>query len=272
MKLLCCDLDFTLLDSGKRVSEGNYAAIQEMIKKGHHFAIVSGRPLVSALRVAHEYGLDTEGTYIATFNGGQIYDCSKGEVVKEYRMNLSDVEYIFSEAKAAGLHVHTYVDNDSKLLCEKNTPELKMYTEHNKMEAVVADNPLTLLDKDPIKTIVMSVNGRKDLEPFRQSHLGWSEGRLSCLFSCDVILEYENPLVGKGNAVRMLAEHLGVDMADTVAVGDEENDISMMEAAAVGVCMCNGPEHVKPHADYITEHNNDEDGVAEVIYKFILND
>lgn len=271
MKLLCCDLDFTLLTTDKQVSEGNLKAIREMTEAGHHFAIVTGRPLVSGLRVAREFNLAMPGTYIATFNGGQIYDCSTNEIVKEHRFPIEYAEYLFKEAKAAGLHVHTYTENDSKLLCERHTPELQMYMDHNKMEAIVCDNPLSRLDKPPIKVIVMSMDGRKDLEPFRQNHLSWSRDKLLSIFSCDFLLEYENPKVGKGAAVRMLAEHLGVDMADTVAIGDEENDISMMEEAAIGVCMVNGPEHVKAHANYVTERNNDEDGVAEAIYKFILN-
>ena len=270
MKLLCCDLDNTLLDSEKRVSEGNLKAIREMAQKGNAFAIVTGRPLVSAMRVAKEYDLIMEGAYIATFNGGQIYDCSQDKIVKEYRLPLEHVEYLFKEAEAAGLHIHTYTDNDSKLICKNHTPELKMYIDHNKMEAIVCDNPLERLDKPPVKAIVMSLEGRKLLEPFRQQHLEWSKDKLISIFSCDFLLEYEHLAVGKGAAVKMLAEHLNIPMENTVAIGDEENDISMIKEAHVGVCMCNGPEHVRACADYVTMHNNDEDGVAEAIYKFVL--
>ena len=68
-----------------------------------------------------------------------------------------------------------------------------------------------------------------------------------------------------------MAEHLGIPISDTIACGDERNDISMLKAAGLGVCMINGNEEAKRAADYITRANNNNGGIAEVINRFILN-
>lgn len=84
----------------------------------------------------------------------------------------------------------------------------------------------------------------------------------------------EDPLlpehVSKGHAVKKLCELLQIPLANTVAAGDQENDISMIEAAAVGAAMKNATDAVKASADYITENDCNHSGVAEILRKFIL--
>ena len=70
---------------------------------------------------------------------------------------------------------------------------------------------------------------------------------------------------GKGSAVKRLAEHLGIPIANTYAAGDEKNDISMIEAAGCGIAMLNASEEVKAYADVVTKYDNDHDGLAELI-------
>ena len=76
--------------------------------------------------------------------------------------------------------------------------------------------------------------------------------------------------VNKGLAVKDFSKIWGITPEECVAVGDEGNDVAMFKVAGVGACMINAREEVKEHADYVTERNNDESGVAEVIRKFLL--
>lgn len=267
-KLLCVDLDGTLLDDNKNIGEGNLTAINNMLSRGHQFAIVTGRPLKSALMVARDNNLMREGSYIATFNGGQIYDCSKECVISEERMPMEYAQYVFRAAGEAGLHVHTY--NDTHVICARESEELAFYLKNTRLEAIINVDPLSILEKPPVKIIVMSTKGREVLEPFRDNLASWSDGKLSSIFSHPTLLEYSSPAISKGNAVRMLAELCNVDMADTIACGDEENDLSMIEAAGLGVAMINATKAVKNVAGYITENNNNNNGIAEVIEKFVL--
>ena len=75
--------------------------------------------------------------------------------------------------------------------------------------------------------------------------------------------------VSKGAAIRFLAEYLMIPMENTIAVGDAENDIPMIEAAGLGVAMKNASDEIKKYADYITERDNNQGGVGEVIQKYI---
>lgn len=268
MKLLCVDLDGTLLDSEKNISDGNLAAINKMVQAGHRFAIVTGRPLKSALRVAMENNLCRPGMYVASFNGGQIYDPAAGKVIHEERMEMDLARYVFKCAQDAGLHIHTY--NDTHVICSAQTPELEFYLKNTRLESVITDDPLGFLDKPPIKLIVMSLKGREVLVPFRDELSIWAEGRLSSIFSHPTLLEYSSPSLGKGKAVAMLCELCGLDISQAIACGDEENDLTMIEAAGLGVAMANATDAVKEAADYITVSDNNHDGIAEVIEKFIL--
>lgn len=266
-KILFTDLDGTLLDSKKDISKRTLDTIRDMIAGGHHFAFVTGRPLPSALEVAEHFGFMGDGFYVAAFNGGQIYDCAKRKVITEHRMPMEYATFMFKAAHDAGLHVHTYTDDC--IVCKENTPELKFYTGPVHMEPIFTDDITKVLDKGPLKIIVMSLKSRQTLIDFRDSMLYWTDGKLCSTFSHDALLEYALPVTTKGNAVRFLAEHLGVDIKDTIACGDEENDITMIDAAGVGVVMKNGNERVKLHADYVTMHTNDEDGMCEIIDKFV---
>ena len=99
----------------------------------------------------------------------------------------------------------------------------------------------------------------------------WADGKVDRFFSSNEYLEHVAPGINKGAAVAFLCEYTGIPLCNTVAAGDAENDISMIKAAHVGCAMKNAEENVKKAADYITENDNNHDGVAEIICKFILS-
>ena len=85
------------------------------------------------------------------------------------------------------------------------------------------------------------------------------------------MLELVPPGVNKGNAVRFLCGYLGIPIGHSLAAGDAENDLTMIQAAGIGAAMCNGEAFLKEAADYVTLADNNHDGVAEILEKFILN-
>ena len=128
------------------------------------------------------------------------------------------------------------------------------------------------LPAPPPKLVIMSIEegSRKILEDFEKRHAESVKGRAVSVFSNDFLLEYLPAGVSKGRAVVSLCEKLGIPVADSVAVGDEANDIPMIDAAGVGAVMKNGTDEAKSHAGYVTDRTNNECGVSEVIRKFIL--
>ena len=99
----------------------------------------------------------------------------------------------------------------------------------------------------------------------------YTANKLFDVFSKPEMLEFSHMLSNKGEAVRYMAEFYNQPIENTIAVGDEENDCPMIEAAGVGVAMANASAAAKAVANYVTVRDNNHSGIAEVIKKFILN-
>lgn len=270
-KILFTDLDGTLLNDDKQVSEGNRVAIQRLLDAGHYLVVSTGRPTKSAFKVVQRLGLTMPGCYMLSYNGGTIFDCSKQEIRSERTLPIEFVRHLFQEAKKCGLHVQTYGVND-KVLTTEDTPELQFYLAGNNRHALeheICDDVFAVLDKEPNKVLLIDMNEEKLLK-FRDEQREWAEGKCESTFSSRQLLEYMPEGVSKGNGVRTLCEMLHVDIKNAYAAGDERNDISMIEAAGVGVAMKNAVEEAKAVADYITENDNNHDAIAEVIDKLML--
>lgn len=267
-KILFTDLDGTLLDSKKNISPEDLEAIKQLTASGHKFVISTGRPIQSAVKIAQKYGWFGEGYYISSYNGGLIYDCSTQEAIIRRPIPLPYVRYILDEAYKAGIHAHTY--DDINVVSEHDTPELAQYTKTIMVPGIIVKNATEYLKEEPIKVIVISHKSHEVLDKFRDHMAPWCEGKLTTVFSSPILLEFENPLATKGFSVKFMCEHFGIPIEDSIAIGDEENDISMIKAAGIGIAMKNGTEKTKAAADHITENDNDHSGLSEIIYKFIL--
>ena len=108
------------------------------------------------------------------------------------------------------------------------------------------------------------------MEAFRDAFDDWAEGKVNIFFSCYEFLEFVPVGISKGVEIRFLADYLNIPMENTIAVGDAENDIPMIETAGLGVVMKNATDDIKKYGDYITELDNNQGGVGEVIRKFML--
>ena len=267
-KILFSDLDGTLLNNEKNISPEDLEAIRLLTASGHKFVISTGRPIQSAVKIAQKYGWFGEGYYISSYNGGLIFDCNKNEAIVRRPVPLPYVRYILDEAYKAGLHAHTY--DDVYVVSERDTKELAQYTKAIMVPGIVVKDAIEYLKEEPIKVIVISHESHSVLDKFREHMAPWCEGRLTTVFSSPILLEFENPLSTKGFSVRFMCEHFGIPIEDSIAVGDEENDISMIKEAGLGIAMCNGTDKTKAAADHITENDNNHSGISEIIHRFIL--
>jgi len=268
MKILFLDLDDTLLTRQKTISENTRAAIHEALKAGHKVVITTGRPQSGAVPLAHELELDVPGCYLICFNGARIIDFHQNKAIFDSRVKLDYVRHVFQAAKDANIYIHTY--DEEGVLTPAFAPEAEWYCTRNKIAWKVDPNLPDTLTEAPSKVILLDRNGPERLEQFRQELLPWAKGKVLLFFSGPELLECVEDGVTKGAAITWLADHLGVPIEDTVAAGDSENDIPMLEAAGVGCAMSNATDACKQAADYITENDCDHDGVAEIIQKILL--
>jgi hypothetical protein len=268
-KAIFLDLDGTLLNDQKEVTEENQKTIARMLEKGHKVVITTGRPLVSAIKQAEKLGLTTQGCYLIAYNGGVIYDTGNRKILFQKTIPLELVKKVFAEANRLGIHIQTYNDTDVLVEPRNDNANVRRYCQLINMEHQVIPS-VEDLEQPPVKMLLINYEEASGLEQFRQWVLSWAEGQLESFFSCGQYLEVVATGLSKGNALLQLAELLGIPKENTVSVGDAANDLPMIEAAQVGVAMVNGTAEVKAAANYITVRDNNHSGVAEVIQKFIL--
>ena len=267
-KILFVDLDGTLLKNDKTISAANKRAVHQVLDAGHYVALATGRAIANGRKIAKDLGLAKTGCYIMAYNGSVIYDCSADCILAEKRLPIEYAEYLVSEAKKAGIYIQTY--SDSQVLAMKHCKELEFYTKRTGMSYRIEKDIWSMLNEEPPKMLLIDLNGQEKLKKFQADHREWEKGRCTSFFSCDEYLEYCPLGATKGYGVEYLEKFLNISKGNTISVGDQENDIPMLQAAHIGCAMKNAEEKVKEIADYVTEHDNNEDGVAEVIEKFIF--
>lgn len=267
-KLLFLDLDGTLLDDSKQISQGNQDALKRILDCGHGVVIATGRPLPSAMKQAELLGLDQPGCYLIAYNGAVIYDWGTQQEIFSKSISFEDTVKIFDMVNKAGVHIQTYDDRDILVEAQCRDALLDRYSQSTQMTYRVIGNVRTDLEKAPMKCLAIDWENPAKLRKIQaRIQEEWSD-RLDAYFSCDAYLEIVPAGIHKGEAVRMLCEVLHVPIAHTMAVGDAANDIPMLEAAGIGVAMCNGTDEVKAVADDVTTRNNNQDGVAQVIERY----
>ena len=262
-KIFLSDLDGSLLTSDKKVSPKTMETLEKFVAAGNTFAICTGRDINSTLSVYNGMGLRLKGSFAVAYNGGQIYDIDKKSTVFRQGIDVDFARTLLDMAKEYGVHVHTY--NDEFILSEAYNECMEFYRRVIKTPLIVADNISPYMNVPPCKIICIELHDHEKQERFRLAVLDKYSDKLDLMYSNDYYLELIPKGSGKGNALIRLSEHLGIPRENTIAAGDGENDISMIEAAGLGIAMINAPDTVKAVADVVTKSDNNHDGIAEVL-------
>jgi hydroxymethylpyrimidine pyrophosphatase-like HAD family hydrolase len=126
------------------------------------------------------------------------------------------------------------------------------------------------LTHEPYKVIVADLENHSKLESFRDKLDSKVSNTLNSVFSNYMLLEYGSKSATKGNSIINLCHYFDIPVENSIACGDEENDLTMIQTAGIGVAMNNATEHIKSHSDYITENDNNHHGIKEVIERFMI--
>lgn len=269
-KILFLDLDGTLLNDRKEITEGNRKAMEEALGRGHQIVVTSGRPLKSSLAQARQLGLAGEGCYVIAYNGAVIYDCSAGEPVFRRTLEMEDLYCVFDEAHRRGCYIQTYDREDVVLEEGEDVETARRYCEAIGMEYRVIRDVRKDVREAPVKALVIDYQNPEPLADMERWVKENMAGRVDCFASSQYLLEIVAVGMNKGAAVTALCSLLDIPVANAVAAGDQANDITMLRAAGVGVALANGTPEVRSAADYITGRDNNHDGIEEVIRKFVL--
>ena len=267
-RILFLDLDGTLLDDEKHISPGNRAALERALRAGHRVVITTGRALSSAKTQAGQLGLDGPGCYIIAFNGAVIYDCGAERVIDSLPLDMDAFFAVVDECNRRGVFVQTYEGEDVAVEPQNDNDTVRRYCSISRMRYRVVADLCRDLREAPPKALIADFDRRAPLEEMQQWIRDNLSDKIDCFFSSPYYLEVVRKGLNKGQAVIELCRRLDVPISNAIAVGDEANDLSMIRSAGIGVAMANGIDPVKQAADYVTERDNNHDGVAEVVERF----
>lgn len=268
-KALFLDMDGTTLDDRHQISRKTREALQTCIEAGHEVVITTGRPAASARHLLTTYRLAEIGCrYVISYNGGLVLDCQTGETIFQYTIPLPYTKILADSAREEGLYLQTY--EEPLILTEREDENLAHYIEKGSMKAKIVPDIAAALTKEPCKMLAIDLHSRERLEAFAAKMQDWGKDKVDMYLSCSEYLEIVPKGVCKGKALRDFCKYLEISVEDTVAAGDENNDISMLEAAGIGCAVQNAQEAVKKAADYITENDNNHAAVAEIVERFML--
>lgn len=264
--LVVSDVDGTLTSHAGTLSLANQREIQRVIRRGVHFSIATGRPSRD-LRTIRE-SLDLAIPVIVS-NGTMVEDLSTGEIIHSMELETS--------LTLALLDLITSHDVDAVFL---DTSVEWVYQVRNAtgippkwiVSDLVADAARRVTEWDSFFDEERTV--LKILVEGAESELQRIEHAVAAIAGVQVTASFPNNReifvahAGKANAARLLAQRLGIDAANVLAIGDQRNDIELIRWAGVGVAMGNAVPELKAVADWITR-SNDEDGVAHALAHFI---
>ena len=265
-KLIAIDMDGTLLNSNKEISNRTIQAIGHAKEKGVNVVLATGRLLKSAQLFADSLELNN---HVIACNGAIIIDGSK-KVIYSKPMDRNVVEKVMALGKKFNTYYHFY--DESQFYSNKYVKEIVDYYSGRgqSIDVKIFDDEMEIInDKDlNLYKFLFIDNDLEKLIKLRKE--------LSSMENISVSKSWTNNLevmdtgASKGLGLQFLCNRLDISPSEVIAIGDNENDLSMITFAGLGVSMGNGDDIVKKQANYITS-TNDEDGVARVIEEFIIN-
>lgn len=266
--LIVSDFDGTLVNEDGTISQRNKQAITDYVAAGGHFAISTGRMPSGILPRAKELGLKG---LISCCQGAIIADIDSSEFVLDGKIPFETTLTVVEKMEEMGLHIHIY--DEWEYYSNMDDDALKIYERAVKSKAVlVLDKKLSQFVREnnfssyKILAMVAPEDNDRVLNELGKVHF---EG-CGLTKSSEYLVEVVNAKYSKGSAVEFLANYFGVDICRTVAIGDQRNDLPMIERAGLGVAVQNADELLKEKADFISEYTNEEGAVADVIKRFGL--
>lgn len=260
-KAVFLDLDGTLFDDNKKISNENKLAIQKAKENGAIVCICSGRQQNFVKVIREETGASR---YIICSNGTQIYDCETGEEIFAMTIEEEIILDLFAiaEAKDYVIKLDTkygkFINSDKYFfpteMVIKEDYE-KFLSENKVLQVTIATDTEEQLDE-----VIRYITGlnRIDIKVYNKYFGITKEGRE--FWAMNII----NSHASKGNAITGLCKYLKIDVNEVIAMGDDINDVSMMQAVGMGIAMGNACNEVKLYAKEVTKTNN-ENGVAKAI-------
>lgn len=268
-KIIVCDLDQTLLSDDCTVSRGNVEAIQKARAMGVKFVPATGRGYNSIRNTLAQLGLlGQKDEYVISFNGGAVTENQGDRLLHFEGIPFALADELYRRGMQYDVCIHAYT-KDSVYAYHLWREEVDFLA--GRMEVTeVFEKDLGFLAGQEIVKVLYENTDFSYLKRIENDLKGITRD-IDVSYSANRYIEFNRKGVNKGAGLLSLAKRLGVSPEETIAIGDNFNDLSMIRAAGLGVGVQNTVEDMKPLCGYITKATNNEDAVAEVIEKFVLS-
>jgi Cof subfamily protein (haloacid dehalogenase superfamily) len=237
------------------------AAIAAAQDAGIHVVIATGRMFRSVLPYAEAAGIATP---LVCYQGAAVVDPATREWLLHEPIPLALAKESIAAVVDAGFALNCYVDDD--LYVARITDRARAYADFQSLPLHEVGDLLAWIERPPTKLVVVDdPQALDELRPRLEAQFG---ERLFLAKSLPYFLELASPAVSKGSGLAFVAEHLGFDAERTVAFGDGENDVELIEWAGYGISVERGHERLRAAADWICP-GPQEEGVAQVLEAYL---
>ena len=267
-RLIAFDMDGTLLDSKKRISDKVLEAMELAANKGKLIALSTGRSLAE---LVDYMPVLKHVRYMSLVSGGHVYDSFEKRFI--YRSVMSDeiIHRLFETSKLEDTMIQMQTEgtilNRHKVEIMEHF-QIAVYKEMFKKVGTLVDDEFAYYDREHPGVVKLNIYHTDSVARER------TKARLRDLdteqiYSEVTSLEFTNRGVSKGSGLVNLCKSIGIDPSEAICVGDAENDIPALKAAGLGIAMGNASQKVKDAAGAVVS-DNDHDGCAEAIMKYLL--
>lgn len=265
IKVIALDLDNTLLNSKKEISERNERVLKKLHENGIHIVLCTGRPINAIWPLVEQLGLTGPDDYTITFNGGLVINNVSKEHLFELGMDRTNLVPLLNFVREKNLPLDVLDFEQVYELADQPRSIYKTILKNIEFQDIAStDLPAKVFSK-----AVMAIPA-KELQPVIKGLPEELKHKYHAVQSQPMIMEFLPQGVNKMVGLKALLDHFALDFSNLMTFGDADNDLEMIEAAEKGIVMANGLPEVKAVADEITT-SNDEDGVANYCEQYFTS-
>ena len=266
IKLIASDIDETIIRDDQIVPERNKKAIKQAIDKGIIVMLATGRGPYEIFDIPEQAGVIADDRFVICCNGAVTMNVKTKEIVDVVDMDFSYARNVFNYAYENNLTFYIYTLD-------------KKYGLNLTDDTIVAEKHINLIDTDNIdfleneiilKVIIKNKN-MNVLQALEVDIARITNYELEITYSSNMYMEINARGVNKAVALKKVCDYYNISMENVLAIGDNYNDVAMLEEAGTSVAVKNARLQVKESADYVAFHDNNEGAVGEAIEKFVLN-
>lgn len=267
IKLIALDIDQTLLNSQSEITADTKNSLQKALQQGIKIVLCSGRPLAGVSPYLKEIGITGDEQYVITYNGALVESVS-GKILSRQTLDNADYRRIVTYVTEHNMQYYVLGDDSKVYTSNHDINRIAVIQAWENSAGIYVRTPDELPADFEIPKAAI-VGEKETLDNYEEPVKKEFADDYYVVRAADNFLELMHKDVNKGSGLTKLTTILNIKPEEVMVFGDEQNDLPMFDFAGTAICMGNGSDLAKAHADYVTD-TNDNDGIAKALDKFIF--